>query len=142
MRDSLQRGFQQDNYIKNFTLQTLANLEESRGLDPCPIVSLAQRRLDEKHLVCFPCAVVEIKHHRVGRAQKEKCYCQGANAAATGLALLNKLSRYSIHPGDHENIRPVICFTFIGHKARVWMTYISSKYTELGDHRELCVYVS
>ncbi|MCJ1433541.1 hypothetical protein MMC27_002904 [Xylographa pallens] len=140
MEESDKGGFKDDNYIKNFVKCSLANLEEE-GLAPCPMISLNRRDVGEKHLVCFPCAIVEIKHQKVTPLEIEKCYCQAANAAAASLVMLNKLARYSIAPGEHETIRPVVSFTFIGYRARVWIAYISAKSHKDLLGKEQCTYV-
>ncbi|MCJ1379285.1 hypothetical protein MMC17_002386 [Xylographa soralifera] len=132
-------GFHDDNYIQNFAKSSLAELE-MRGLAPCPMVSLNRRDVSEKHLVCFPCTIVEIKHHKVSQVEIDKCYCQAANGAAASLVMLNKLARYSIVPGEHETIRTVVSFTFIGYQARVWIAYISDKSQDNSKGREQCTY--
>ena len=101
-------------------------------------------RSHEKSLVCFPCAVVEIKHHAVKEPEVQKCFCQAANGSSTSLALLRSLSRYSVHKGNFRNFRPVVSFTFIGYNVRVWVTYIESESYEQvqGHEKETSVYVS
>jgi hypothetical protein len=110
----------------------LAHLGEKRNgsLISNPITPLDKQVIKEKHLVCFPSTVIELKHHDVSQAEEEKCYCQAANAAATALAMLDRLSLYSIPKGSFGEIRPVVAFTFIGYKSRVWMAFICDKFRE------------
>jgi hypothetical protein len=134
-------GFHKEYSIQNFTETNLAVLEEDKNgnLISNPITRL-DRNLDEKHRVCFPCAVVEIKHHDVKTAEITKCYCQAANGAATSLSILSRLSHLSTPCGFSGGIQPVVAFTFIGSQSRVWIAFISNK---LGKHEPFrCSYVS
>ncbi|RDL35896.1 uncharacterized protein BP5553_06508 [Venustampulla echinocandica] len=129
-RTSNPEGFHRDDYIQNFTENNLALLEqvENGNLISNPMTRLYKKtELNEKDLVCFPCAVVEIKHHRVRRSFREKCYCQAANATATALSMLSRLSHLSIPNKFFTEIQPVVAFTFIGHQSRVWIAVISDR---------------
>ena len=147
-RSSDPRGFHRDDSIQNFTYDSLAPLEEGKnGLISNPITPLdTVEEIDEKNLVCFPCAVVEIKHHRVSRGDIQHCYRQAANGASTALSMLHRLSYYLLPRGPehrrHGEIRPTVAFTFIGPGSRVWIVYISKTATQCREKRILCEYVS
>lgn len=120
-------GFYRDDFIQNFHETRLAKLYE-KGLISCPIADLSRLKLlDERHLLCFPSAVVEVKHHKVTPSAREKCYCQAANASSSALSMLSTLSAYTHGSFSPQTVRPVVSFTFIGPEARVWITYISSR---------------
>ncbi|CZR54222.1 uncharacterized protein PAC_04105 [Phialocephala subalpina] len=138
-RNSKAVGFRKDDYIQNFTETYLANLEEHKNgnLISSPITRL-DKDLREKDRVCFPCAVVEIKHHKVSQGQRRKCYCQAANGAATALSMLGRLSYLSAPNNSYKEVQPVVSFTFIGYEARVWIACIVTKIKE--ETQLLCEY--
>jgi hypothetical protein len=120
-------AFYRDDAFQNITVETLAKLEEKQngGLITNPIKSLdSLRKIEQKHLVCFPSAVVEIKHHLVSATDITKCYCQAANASSTALSIISRLLRIDSDL-DLRELRPVVAFTFIGFEIRVWICYIS-----------------
>lgn len=124
-KSSKPRGFYNDDLIQNFHQDRLAPLCD-QGLISCPIADLSgPQRLGQKHLLCFPSAIIELKHHKVKPSEREKCYCQAANASSSAVAMLRKLSAYSPRTLSLHVIRPVVSFTFIGPDVRVWITYIS-----------------
>ena len=139
-KSSKPRGFYNDDFIQNFHETRLARLWEN-GLISCPIADLsASKRLNQKHLLCFPSAVIEVKHHEVKPKERETCYWQAANASSSALAMLSKLSAYSLRTLSPQIVRPVVSFTFIGPEAKVWVTYVSSR--KQRGSRLLCKYVS
>lgn len=139
-KTSKPRGFYNDDFIQNFHETRLARLCE-KGLISCPIADLSGlKRLDHKQLLCFPSAVIEVKHHKVKPSEERMCYCQAANASSSALAMLSKLSAYPHGSPSPQMVRPVVSFTFIGPQAKVWVTYINSR--EKKDGRLLCKYVS
>lgn len=120
-------AFYRDDTFQNFTVEILAKLEEeqSGGLISNPIKSLdSLRKIKEKHLVCFPSTVIEIKHHDVPTSEINKCYCQAANASSTALSIISGLLRPE-NGLDLRELRPVVAFTFIGFETRVWICYVS-----------------
>ncbi|KAH6677435.1 hypothetical protein B0J14DRAFT_584240 [Halenospora varia] len=130
-KDFTATGFHKDDCIKNFTQDNLTRLEKSKNgnLISNPITPMLDTLKDitEKHLVCFPSTVVEIKHHKVNQSEIRKCYAQAANASATALSMLGRLSHLSIPSHAVGEIQPVVAFTFIGNKFRVWVTHIVTK---------------
>ncbi|KAF4627193.1 hypothetical protein G7Y89_g10961 [Cudoniella acicularis] len=147
-RESNATGFYRDDYIQNFTETLLARLEQTKNgnLISNPIKQIDSiRGMDEKHLVCFPSTVVEIKHHKVKKSEISKCYHQAANAAATTLSMLGRLSYLSLSPVAAGGIQPAVAFTFIGNKYRVWVAYIDrnsgreSGKGRLLEYRMVCI---
>lgn len=136
------RGFCKDDSIQNFNPTRLARLGE-KGLISCPIASLSSRKPPgQKHLVCFPSAVIEAKHHDVTEKEKDMCYWQAANASSSAVAMLSKLAAYPKESFSVQIVRPVVSFTFIGPKVKVWITYISSKETQNEGEQPVSTYVS
>jgi hypothetical protein len=82
------------------------------------------------HRICFPFAIVEIKHGGVNKSEKRKVVCQAANASSTALAMLCELNRYNLYSkcwhGRHNGILPVASFTFVGSNVWLWLSYVSS----------------
>ncbi|KAH8650544.1 hypothetical protein BGZ60DRAFT_534203 [Tricladium varicosporioides] len=136
-------GFYKDDYIQNFTQDNLTKLEEPEhgNLISNPITPMDTLKvIEEKHLVCFPSTVVEIKHHKVKKSEIRHCYHQAANAAATSLSMLGRLSHVSIPNSAVGEMQPVVAFTFIGSKFRVWVAYISYKNVKLNANKMLFEY--
>jgi hypothetical protein len=122
------KGFHKDDYIQFFTENFLGKFEEL-GMISNPITRMSASKDRSKHFVCFPSTIIEIKPHGVQKEQVEYCYCQAANGAAAALSMLHQLSSiHSIIPEiDHRYIRPVVAFTFIGWKSRVWIAFIKKR---------------
>ena len=138
-KSSEPRGFYNDDFIQNFHETRLARLCEE-GLISCPVADLSgSKRLDHKRLLCFPSAVIEVKHHEVKPSETQFCYCQAANASSSALAMLSMLSGYSPRSLSPQIVRPVVSFTFIGPEVKVWLTYVSSRKPKKGRVR--CEYV-
>lgn len=78
--------------------------------------------LNKTNLMCFPWAIVEIKHPRVNKTDIEYCYCQAANDSAIALRMLGALFRKATGclPAD---LPPIVAITCIGPELRVWLTY-------------------
>ncbi len=140
-KNSQAAGFYNEYCIQNFTETRLAILEEvgNGNLISNPIIEL-HKKLGEKHRICFPCVVVEIKHHEVPQLEIEKCYCQAANGTAAALSILSRLSYLSTPLEFCKGIQPVVAFTFIGYKSRVWIAFINNKLGDCDPFR--CEYVS
>jgi hypothetical protein len=79
--------------------------------------------LKDSDLMCFPWAVVEVKH---SSGRKDFCYRQAANASATALDVMIRLFT---GPGDRilDDMPPVIAFTCIGPEFRLWLMYWSEQ---------------
>lgn len=145
------RGFHKDDYIQLFGEESSGLFEgHKKELISNPVVSvesMVHTKSTANHLVCFPSAVVEIKHHNVPQPQRERCYCQAANGAAAALSILHKLTIHSRSEAPHREIRPVVAFTFIGPESRVWIAFITKRApsTTKGGKRlkwKICKYVS
>lgn len=136
------RGFHKDDQIQHFTIDRLADVETKCNgrLIPNPMTQLPTKNIEHKHLLCFPSVVIETKHYKVNAKRETECYCQAANGAATALSLLNGLSHFSIPIEDFGEMQPVVAFTFIGYRSRVWIAYITSRELIGGNIR--CQYVS
>jgi hypothetical protein len=76
VKSSNPRGFGKDDCIQNFTENLLSCLEaKSNGaFISNPITKLSKKKITEKHFDCYPSAVIEIKHYKVLKAEREKCY--------------------------------------------------------------------
>ena len=145
-RASNLRGFHRDDPIQNFSEDNLTKLEEIKNgnLISNPIIQLDRvKDIEPKYLVCFPSAVVEIKHHKVEKPRRTECYCQAANASSTALSMLSRL--YLLQDRENNGInlkelRPVVAFTLIGYKTRVWISFVSD--CSITDDEISCEYVS
>jgi len=73
-------------------------------------------------VLCYPWAIVEMKHFRVSPAEVNNCYCQAANASSAALSLQEHLlvRAYGAIP---KTLSPIIAFTCIGPRIKVWLTY-------------------
>ncbi|KAL4993592.1 hypothetical protein BDV10DRAFT_189826 [Aspergillus recurvatus] len=124
--DRVPRGFQREPGLRNLLRPKLEWLEKERGVVSNPLRVLNGKGLKEKHRVCFPCFVLEAKHHDVAEADADYCCYQAANSTANALALLHTLTE-GISPGMAEDDRPVVAVTLVGHKARVWIAGMKSR---------------
>jgi hypothetical protein len=70
--------------------------------------------------LCFPWAVVEVKHAQAVMSAEEYCQCQLANATACAYDIREKLIR-SVDKSC--KVPPIIGFTCIGPRLRLWLTY-------------------
>jgi hypothetical protein len=125
--DSL-RGFERDDFTKAFSTQSLQTLTQ-RNIICAPTTGLRnwtkepRRSLGSADLACFPWAVVEFKRDiRPGESLEERCYCQAANASAAALDLRTQLFTKALDSAGLA-VPPVIAFTCVGHKVKVWLTY-------------------
>ena len=104
--------------------------DAKRGLINTPTTGLktAKRAQDlhDRHLLCYPWAVVEVKHAKVPERDVTFCYRQAANAAAAALKIQESLYRES-HPDllykKAVGIPPVATFTCVGPELRFWLAY-------------------
>ncbi|KAE8382365.1 hypothetical protein BDV26DRAFT_17026 [Aspergillus bertholletiae] len=112
--------------VKGFLMSHLELLEE-RGVVSNPLKFLRGKPLELKHRLCFPCFILEAKHHNVNESEIMKMYCQAANGAANALALLHTLTAKGIPSSSIEDIRPVVAFTLLGYQTRVWIAAIQSR---------------
>ncbi|KAL5044508.1 hypothetical protein BDW71DRAFT_100901 [Aspergillus fruticulosus] len=125
-QDRVPRGFQREPGLRNLLRPKLEWLEKERGVVSNPLRLLNGKGLNERHRVCFPCFVLEAKHHDVAEADANYCCYQAANSTANALALLHTLTK-GISTRIAEDDRPVVAMTLVGHKARVWIAGIKSR---------------
>lgn len=85
-------------------------------------VSSSRKCLNNSDLMCFPWAVVEIKHPRAEKSKIEECYCQAANGSAIALRMLGALFQKATGSVPTD-LAPIIAITCIGPELRVWLTY-------------------
>jgi hypothetical protein len=122
------KGFVRDEYVQCYSLDVLGKL---RSNSVCSATTTGLRKwtknkdeskLKASDLLCFPWAIVEMKHFLVSAAQVEYCYCQAANASAAALSLRRELltMAFGVIP---DTLSPVIAFTCIGPQIKVWLTY-------------------
>jgi hypothetical protein len=76
--------------------------------------------LPSSDFLCFPWAVVEAKHAQLEMSAEEYCQCQLANATACAYDLQETLIR-SVN--DSCPVDPIIGFTCIGPRVKLWLTY-------------------
>lgn len=112
--------------MRNFCAAKLQLLADKKGLLSSPLSRIIGKRSKEKGRLCFPCVVLEAKHHEVKQSSVENCYCQAANGAACALALLHNLTGKYIASDFKRDARPVVTITLNGHQARVWIAGIKS----------------
>lgn len=79
--------------------------------------------MSDNDLVCYPFAVVELKHAYIGASQEEFCFCQAANAASTALSMLERLYMLGDQHSTNAHVPAVVALTCIGPQVRVWLTY-------------------
>ena len=114
--------------LQNFTFDFLNSHQD---LHYSPSKNCSQPTGDyHKHQVCFPVAIVEIKHESASSTEIRHCYCQAADAASSALAMLCSLNQHNPrarhwHADQHE-ISPIVTFTFIGYNVKVWLAYVSN----------------
>lgn len=118
----------------NFSYRTLSKLSRTSKLYTMPLGMNEQEDLHSNYLLGFPFAIVEIKKSKAEKAAREKCICQAANAASTSLNIFEKLWDLANHTedvikdtgnvaNDIEPIPPVVSFTCIGPRLRLWLGY-------------------
>ena len=128
-RNALPLGFAEHDCGENFSGEFLKCLRNDGGVNKT-IKSTVTTGLDKKNVrelnaydvMCFPWAVVEVKHADVKPHEIRKCYCQAANASAVALGLQESLfvEAYGSIPGD---LPPVVAFTCVGPDFKVWLTF-------------------
>jgi hypothetical protein len=126
--EGLPEGFVKDEYIQSFSLDVLGKLR-SNGVHSATTTGLRRWaetkngvKLKAPDLLCYPWAIVEMKHSQVSSAEVEKCYCQAANASAAALSLQEQLLALAFGTIP-RTLSPIIAFTCIGPRIKVWLTY-------------------
>ena len=112
---------------RDFSLQLLSHLSSisPEGLLCSPRAGLKEILESEERpawaLTCFPWAVVESKKEQT---PEKVCFRQAVNAATVALRMFERLlpDKYL---GEDDNIPPVIAFTTVGQKVRLWLAYCS-----------------
>ncbi|KAH8587172.1 hypothetical protein B0O99DRAFT_694771 [Bisporella sp. PMI_857] len=112
-------GFAKDNFIRNFTTETLYQLT-GKGLCSAVTSGFASYLTDRlkpgnersaipgHNLLCFPWAVVELKRFKEGNetAPTTEVYCQAANAGSTALCMLENLAKFAKVKQHNQHIPP------------------------------------
>jgi hypothetical protein len=124
------KGFARDVSTQTLSLQVLGNLVK-QGVSCASTTGLRKwieapdkTILSSHDKSCFPWAVVEFKKHATapGSSDKERCYCQAANAAAAALELQDQLFD-KVGSDASLQLPPVIAFTCVGPIVKVWLAY-------------------
>lgn len=135
-----------DDYVQNFSMTTLSKLYEDYkklskkhrgckfGFIPSPLTPFYSSQ-GMKHQQCFPWLVCEWKHHgQEGTSYEERMHCQAANGAAVCLTLLANAAATEFSTPEIEDIRPVVCMTFVGSKSKVWIAHVDGVDEEEGRY--------
>ncbi|KAI7226979.1 hypothetical protein KC330_g8602 [Hortaea werneckii] len=145
--ESLCDGFSQHECGASFSLTTLHQLRKdpsiqlvstpttglSRAIQTSEgLIRKAPYGLSDSDLMCFPWAVVEVKHARVDQSKISNCYLQAANSSAVALRMLGELFKKATGSVP-EDMPPIIAFTCIGPAVQVWLTYRAGPNRENGD---------
>lgn len=113
-------------------LHVLAKRSKSRGLlesfNPGPCIDFSidgnPQPEDMKNFSCFPWLIGEWKH--AGEIPTPtRGHCQAANAAAVALSIMASVAAKGKERPDVNDIWPVFAITSTGHRAKVWIAYIS-----------------
>lgn len=133
-------GFEKEDSFQNFTDRTLLHLK-SKGLCSAPTSGFAaylkdKNSMSRHDLLCFPWAVVELKKSEEGnrRSETTRAYCQAANATSTALCMLENLAQGPERKWNNQHIPPVVGFTCVGGKCKVWLTYSHPASERKRDH--------
>jgi hypothetical protein len=83
-----------------------------------PVGKNAKFRTDGR-LQCYPWGIIEVKKPGASKQDEVKCYCQALNSCSAALELLERLYKVD----EIGSIPPIVAFTFIGPKTKVWLAY-------------------
>jgi hypothetical protein len=103
-----------------------------------PRTRAASQEMSNDHLVCFPFAVVELKHQFVGGSREQQCFCQAANAVSVALNMLENLYSIADQQQNSHHVPPVVAFTCIGPKIRLWIAYTTGAHSSRTAHVSSC----
>lgn len=76
--------------------------------------------------MAYPWAVVEVKPEDVSDSTEQFCFEQAANASAAAIRMYKRLVDRCQGLGAAQ-IPPVIAYTCVGHKVKVWLTFFDEK---------------
>lgn len=137
-------GFNRNELVTNFSLSSLVDLGP---MSICPTIlpSTLKTRMaegykpDQKDLICFPWALVEVQSASTNELAEEACYCRAALAANAALDMQRQLQPFWAVSRD---IPPVIIFTCFGPEVRVWVSFLEIKRpTPSQVHFPRCVFL-
>ncbi|KAF8849678.1 hypothetical protein BDZ45DRAFT_809789 [Acephala macrosclerotiorum] len=146
-------GFWKDDFIQNFTVETLSHLREN-GMSSTATSAVA-KRLAEKmkpgkagelipphHLLCFPFAVIELKRHkqRNNNELATEVYRQAANASSTALCMMENLAKFAEITKNSQHIPPIVVVTCVGGDTKVWLAYSCPSSNNQRDHQMKCIW--
>lgn len=139
------KGLEKSAPVYNFSLSKLYPLLKA-GLYSSPTTGLskyginrprtraASQEMSNDHLVCFPFAVIELKHQSVGGSREQQCFCQAANAASVALNMLENLYSLADQRQNSHHVPPIVAFTCIGPKIRLWIANSSGAHSSRTAH--------
>jgi hypothetical protein len=125
--DELPEGTSSMEDAQNFSGDTIRELNNSPWELKASLTPKIHQRhrtdLKDSDLMCFPWAVVEVKHPL---GSKDFCYRQAANASAKALDIMTRLFE---EPGGQvpNDLPPIIAFTCIGPELRLWLMFWSEQ---------------
>lgn len=117
--------------VLNFSASFIRELSQSPRALKCTLTNnllnakdgtAAFGKLQKKDLMAFPWAIVEVKPEDAMEASEQFCFNQAANASSAAVRMRRNMIEAC--PGSNPNdISPVVAFTCIGPRVRVWLTY-------------------
>ncbi|UPX11504.1 uncharacterized protein EKO05_0002109 [Ascochyta rabiei] len=145
----LYSDYKHDRHVESFSLPWLSELRSRKkgSVISSPTTKLHQAAkskrvtLSAKDLMCFPWAIVEVKHgierpntsdghmrqNKTKESKHEKrkqfCYCQAANASAAGLVLREELAIVAEDKSESHDALVMFSFTCVGPTVKLWITY-------------------
>lgn len=124
--DDLPKGLVNMDHARNFFADKIGRLKdkplELKATLTTKIYQKKPAEMKTSDLMCFPWAVVEVKHRTVAESKKDFCYQQAANASATALDIMTRL--FGEPDGQvPDDIPPIIAFTCIGPELRLWLMF-------------------
>ncbi|KAI8411800.1 hypothetical protein FOFC_08407 [Fusarium oxysporum] len=113
--------------VEPFTWSTLQALNKF-GLEPSPFRIFEKSPL-EANLRCYPWLIVEHKKEKDQNEALERVVnCQGANAAACAISLVQQTAQYAVILPRHAHIPPIPVITTVGPSVTVWLMYFAEDF--------------
>ena len=113
--------------VEPFTWSTLQALNKF-GLEPSPFRIFEKSPL-EANLRCYPWLIVEHKKEKDQNEALERVVnCQGANAAACAISLVQQTAQYAVNLPRHAHIPPIPVITTVGPSVTVWLMYFAEDF--------------
>ncbi|EXL96037.1 hypothetical protein NOF04DRAFT_9932 [Fusarium oxysporum II5] len=113
--------------VEPFTWSTLQALNKF-GLEPSPFRIFEKSPL-EANLRCYPWLIIEHKKEKDQNEALERVVnCQGANAAACAISLVQQTAQYAVNLPRHAHIPPIPVITTVGPSVTVWLMYFAEDF--------------